>query len=135
MHSVCPTRSLPFAVRVTEVVLNKSRLKVRSPTGTFTSLTARKKAAQPTGPKKPKDRYKPSGTLGEWRKEVSAYAVGNSRPSLLICLALAAPLLAVAGEAMDTFIGAECHGNILEGWGKKRANKGQGWWALENSNL
>jgi uncharacterized protein (DUF927 family) len=40
-----------------------------------------------------KHAFRTAGTLEEWRDEVAAYAVGNSRVGLAICAALAAPLL------------------------------------------
>jgi len=42
--------------------------------------------------------YEQKGTLQEWKDNVSAFAVGNSRICLAICAAFAAPLLTLTGE-------------------------------------
>jgi putative DNA primase/helicase len=46
---------------------------------------------QPAAPIK--HAFRTAGTLQEWRAEVAAYAVGNSRVALAICAAFSAPLL------------------------------------------
>ncbi|BBP45021.1 hypothetical protein THMIRHAS_03940 [Thiosulfatimonas sediminis] len=42
--------------------------------------------------------YEQKGTLQEWKDNVSAFAVGNSRICLAICSAFAAPLLTLTGD-------------------------------------
>ncbi|MBS0984234.1 DUF927 domain-containing protein [Gluconobacter cerinus] len=39
-----------------------------------------------------------AGSLGDWEREIAAYAVGNSRLALFISAAFAGPLLDIAGE-------------------------------------
>lgn len=41
--------------------------------------------------------FKQSGTLDEWRREIGALCVGNSRLAFSVCCALAAPLLRLVG--------------------------------------
>ncbi len=43
-------------------------------------------------------RFKPNGTLPQWREEIGRYIAGNSRLVLFACSAFAAPLLKIADE-------------------------------------